>query len=114
MQQGRNSSGGQGLADRAAEEQATKRGRERALKPPQGRNCPSSFFAFFAWAFLVFLTYYCSARDIAERVTSRYRASEGDIFRNLSAVAVFGWCVRGRGSRDEGVSLGRGLKTLLQ
>ena len=37
MQQGRKSSGGQGLPDRAAEEQATTRGRKRVRKALQGR-----------------------------------------------------------------------------
>ena len=37
MQQGRKSSGGQGLPDRAAEEQATTRGRKRVRKAFQGR-----------------------------------------------------------------------------
>ena len=37
MQQGRKSSGGQGLPDRAAEEQATTRGREMVRKGFQGR-----------------------------------------------------------------------------
>jgi hypothetical protein len=38
MQQGRNSSGGQGVPDRAAEEQATTRGRKRVRKAFQGGN----------------------------------------------------------------------------
>jgi hypothetical protein len=37
MQQGRNSSGGQGVPDRAAEEQATTRGRKMVRKAFQGR-----------------------------------------------------------------------------
>ena len=38
MQQGPKSSGGQGLPDPAAEEQATNRGRKRARKASQVRN----------------------------------------------------------------------------
>ena len=62
MQQGRKSSGGQGLPDPAAEEQATKRGTKRPgstlERPPnsntqgQGRNSLSPLFAFFVWAVL--------------------------------------------------------------
>jgi hypothetical protein len=52
MQQGRNSSGGQGVPDRAAEEQATTRGRKRVRKAFQGRNSLSPLFAFSVWAVL--------------------------------------------------------------
>ena len=52
MQQGRKSSSGQGLPHRAAEEQATKRGRKRVRKGFQGRISLSPLFAFFAWAVL--------------------------------------------------------------
>jgi hypothetical protein len=52
MQQGRKSSGGQGLPGRAAEEQATKRERKRAREATQGRNSLSPLFALFVWAVL--------------------------------------------------------------
>ena len=52
MQQGRKSSGGQGLPDRAAEEQATTRGRKRVRKAFQGGNSLSPLFAFSVWAVL--------------------------------------------------------------
>ena len=38
------------IPDRAAEEQATKRGRKRAREASQGRNSLSPLFAFFVWA----------------------------------------------------------------
>jgi hypothetical protein len=46
MQQGRKSSGGQGLPDRAAEEQATTRGRKRVRKGFQGRCFLSACIRF--------------------------------------------------------------------
>jgi hypothetical protein len=46
MQQGRKSSGGQGLPDRAAEEQATTRGRKRVRKGFQGRIFLRACFRF--------------------------------------------------------------------
>ena len=57
MQQGRKSSGGQGLPDRAAEEQATKRGGGIGLERPPRQKCSKSTLClrfssgpFFVWA----------------------------------------------------------------
>jgi hypothetical protein len=45
MQQGRKSSGEQGLPDRAAEEQATKSGRKRARKAFPRHNCSKCLYS---------------------------------------------------------------------
>ena len=55
MQQGRKSSGGQGLPDRAAEEQAMTSGRKRAREASQGRHFLSLLFAFFVCSGLFYI-----------------------------------------------------------
>ena len=65
MQKGSKSGGGQGLPDRAAEEQATTRGRKRVRKAFQGRIFLRACFRFCpGTAYIVFASFALNPRSI--------------------------------------------------